>query len=230
MTLGLVVIAGSLAALGGEITYEALHKEPQYPASFSTLSSSSSAIARGIVRYKTRMAVETNKAMAAYGLLGVALGVVLGFAGGLAGGSRRASRDGAIAGGVLGGITGAGLSMAIVPLFFEFSDAMTALPLLFLTHAAIFAAIGAAGGAAMGWASGDRKVIVRCALGAVAGALVATLAVEVINIAAFGLARIFEPVPAKSVPRFVVHVVIALGTALGAVIAIRKKSRSVFPG
>ena len=223
ITVGSALIAGALAALGGELTYPAFHKEPQYPASFSSLSSSERAVARAVVRFNTRVAVETTKATAAYGLLGVALGVALGLAGGLAGRSRHVSLRGAVIGGVLGGIAGAGLSMVFVPLFFHLmAEAITALPLLFLTHAAIFAGVGAVGGAALGWESGDRRIILRCAVGGVVGALVATLAVEVINVAAFGVERIFEPVPAKSMARILVNLCVALGTAVGALLAGRR--------
>jgi hypothetical protein len=221
--VGSALIAGSLAALGGELTYHGLHKEPQYPASFSSLSSSERAVARAVVRFNTRVAVETTKATAAYGLLGVALGVALGLAGGLPGRSRHVSLRGAVIGGVLGGIAGAALSMAFVPLFFQLTaDAITALPLLLLTHAAIFAGIGAASGAALGWESGNRWVILKCAVGGVVGALVATLAIEVINVAAFGVMRIFEPVPAKSMARILVNLCVALGTAAGALLAGRR--------
>jgi hypothetical protein len=223
MTLGSGLIAGSLAAFGGELTYHAFHKEPQYPASLSSLGGSERAVARAVARFNTKVAVETTKATAAYGLLGMALGVVLGLVGGLAGRSRRVSLRGAVVGGLFGGLAGSGLSMALVPLFFQVSNSdITALPMLLLTHAAIFAGVGAAGGAALGWEWGDRKVIVRCMIGGVVGALVATLAVEVINVAAFGIMRIFEPVPAKSMPRLLVHLCVALGTALGAVLAGRK--------
>ena len=46
LTLGSGLIAGSLAAFGGELTNQAFHKEPQYPASFLSLGSSERAIAR----------------------------------------------------------------------------------------------------------------------------------------------------------------------------------------
>ena len=167
-----------------------LHKEPDYPASVSNLSSSERAVARAVVRFKTRMAAETNQAAAGYGLLGVALGVVLGVAGGLTGGSPRASQQGAIIGGILGGINGTALSVATVPLYFQFADAMTTAPLLLLTHAAIFSAVGAAAGAGLGWAWGGRNVLVRCMVGGIVGALVATVAVDVINVVAFGVMRI----------------------------------------
>jgi hypothetical protein len=222
ITLGSGLIAGLVASFGGELTYQALHKEPQYPASIDSLGSSERAIARAVVRYQTKSVVETNKATAAYGLLGVTLGLVLGVAGGLAGRARRPRLAGAAVGGVLGGVVGAGLSMLLVPRFFQLSDAQTALPLIFLTHAAIFAGIGAALGAAFGWEWGDRKIIVRSALGAIAGAVIATLVIEVINVAAFGISRIFEPVPSISLARFVVNLGVALGVTLGAVLAGRK--------
>jgi hypothetical protein len=220
--VGSGLIAGALAAVGGEFTYPALHKEPDYPAGLSTLGSSERAVARAVIRFKTRKSVQTNQATAAYGLLGVALGVVLGLAGGLTGGSRRASREGAVVGGVLGGIAGAGLSMVAVPLFFEISNSQTSAPLLLVTHAVIFAGVAAAAGAGLGRAWGDRKVIVRCVFGGIVGALVATVAVDVINVASSGVMRIFEPVPAETMPRVVVHLGIALAAALGAARAGRK--------
>ena len=210
VALGSGLFAGSLAAFGGELTYQALHKEPEYPASFASLSSSDRAIARGVVRFNTKVAVDTNKATAAYGLLGATLGVVLGLAGGLAGRFHRASLRGAAIGGLLGCVAGAALSMVLVPLFFQASDAITALPLLFVTQGAIFAGIGAASGAALGWEWGERKVIIRCAIGGAVGAMIGTLVALVLNIATFGIMRIFEPVPAQSLPRFVVHLCVAL--------------------
>ena len=223
VALGSGLLAGLLSAFCGELTFAALHKEPDYPASFTSLSSSERAVARAVVRYNTRMAVDTNKAMAAYGLLGVALGVAMGLAGGLAGPSRRADLRGALGGGVMGGIAGAALSMALVPLFFQLSDSgITSLPLLFATDAAIFAGVAAAASAALAWEWGDRKVIVRCMIGGVVGAVVATLVALVINVAAFGIMRIFEPVPAKSMARILVHVFVAVGAALGAVVGSRK--------
>ena len=198
--LGSGLFAGALAAIGGEITYPALHREPDYPARLSSLSSSERAVVRAVVRFKTRMAVVTNQATVAYGMLGVAVGVVLGLAGGLTVGSRRASQEGAVVGGISGAVAGAGLSMAAVPLFFEISDSMTSAPLLLLTHAVIFTGVGAAGGAGLGRAWGGRKVIVRCVLGGIMGAVLATIAVDVINVASSGVMRIFEPVPAERAP------------------------------
>jgi predicted tellurium resistance membrane protein TerC len=112
--------------------------------------------------------------------------------------------------------------MVAVPLFFEISNSQTSAPLLLVTHAAIFAGLGAAAGAGLVWAWGDRKVIVKCAAGGILGAVIATLLVDVINVASFGVMRIFEPVPAARGPRIVVHLGIALGIALFAARAGRK--------
>ena len=158
IALGLGLLAGTVSAFCGELTSQALHREPDYPASFTSLSSSERAVARAVVRYNTRVAVETNKAAAAFGLLGITLGVAMGLAGGLAGPSRRVSLKGALGGGVLGGLAGAGLSMALVPLFFQLSDSgIISLPLLLGTHAAIFAGVAAVGSGAMAWEWGDRN-------------------------------------------------------------------------
>ena len=209
--LGSGLVAGLLAAFAGELVYEKIHADPEYPASFDSLSGSERAIARAQVRFKTRAVVETNQAIAAYGMFGLALGVALGLTGALAAGSKPVSFAGALIGGVSGAFFGAGLSMALVPVFFDVSNSQTGLPLLFLTHLAIFAGVGAVGGLALGWSLGDRKVIVRCMIGGIVGALVGTFVFEVTNFVAFPNMRTFEPVPLKTIPRFIMHFGVAAG-------------------
>ena len=58
IALGSGLLAVPLSAFCGELTFAALHKEPDYPASFTSLSSSERAVARAVVRYNTRVAVE----------------------------------------------------------------------------------------------------------------------------------------------------------------------------
>ena len=170
----------------------------------------------------TRVAVETTKATAAYGLLGVALGVALGLAGGLAGRSRHVSLRGAVVGGVLGGIAGAGLSMVFVPLFFHLSEAHNRTASAFLDSCGDLRRRRRPPEARPGLGIGRSQDHFQMRDRRHRGSSVATLAVEVINVAAFGIWRIFEPVPAKSMARILVNLCVALGTAVGALLAGRK--------
>jgi hypothetical protein len=220
------LIAGLLAAAGGELTYGLFHAQPNYPANLSEMDGAEKTAVRSRVRFETRLLDETNKAAAAFGLLGVAVGVVLGLAAGLAGGSRPPNRTGAVVGGIVGGLAGAGLSLALVPRFLEAADAQTGLPLLFVTHVAIFGAIAAVGGFALGWGLGERRLIVRCMIGAVVGALVGTFVCDVINFVGFPLLRMYEPVSLKIVPRFILMIGVAGAIAFGAALAAGKRPQS----
>jgi hypothetical protein len=212
--LGSGLLAGVLAAFGGELIYEKIHVDPEYPATLDSLSGSERSIARAQVRFKTKVVVERNQAMAAYGMLGAALGVILGLTGALVAGSKPVNLAGALVGGVSGGLLGACVSMVLVPVFYDISNSQTGLPLLFLTHLVIFAGLGTAGGQALGWSSGDRKVIVRCMIGGIVGALVGTLVFEVTNFVAFPNLRTFEPVPVKTIPRLIMHLCVAAGAGV----------------
>ena len=170
------------------------------------MTGSERSIARAQVRFKTKVVVETQSGDG--GVWNARSGI-----GGRPGTHRcsgrrfrtRQSRGRSLIGGVSGCLVGAGLSMALVPVFYDASNSQTGLPLLFLTHLAIFAGIGAAGGLALGWSLGDRRVIVRCMIGGIVGALVGTLVFEVTNFVAFPNLRTFEPVPVKTIPRLIMH-------------------------
>ena len=82
--LGSGLVAGAMSTLGGELSYEKIHADPDYPASFESMSGSERAVARAQVRFKTKVVVETRQAAAALGMLGLALGIALGLTGALA--------------------------------------------------------------------------------------------------------------------------------------------------
>ena len=227
LSLGSGLLGGLLAGFVAELTYGAIHREPVYPALFDSMSGSERAAARARLRYETSLAVQQQQATAAYGMLGLALASVLGLTGGLAGGSKRAPLAGAVGGGILGGLAGAGLSMVLVPVFFELSGDYNRVLLLLLTHLAIFAGVGAIGGLAFGWGLGDRKAMIRCMFGGLVGALVGSFVSEVSNAVAFPLWHMYEPVPVKTRPRLLVHLWVAAGTAVGAGLAAGKLRRDV---
>ena len=222
MILGSGLTAGVLAAAAGELTYRVLYSEPEYPANVESKPATERSIARGVIRFEVKKSVGTNQAVAAYGLLGLAVGIILGIAGGLAAGSGKANLPAAVVGGILAGIAGAGLALVMVPRYFDSSEATTAPLWLLLAHAAIFGGIGAASGLALGWAWGGRAPIVRCVLGGIIGGVLGTIGVDIANVIGFGMGRIFEPVPAVSGARFVLSIGIALCVALGAALAGRK--------
>jgi hypothetical protein len=227
VSLAAGLIAGFLATAAGEPAYQAFHPDLQYPANFSALSTVEKTAVRSRVRFEARVADETNKAMAVFGLLGLATGVILGLAGGLAGGSGRSSLFGTVVGSVLGGLAGAGNSLALIPRFFESSNAQTGLPLLLLTHGAIFAGIGAAGGLALALSLGQPRLLIRSMIGGIIGALIGTFLSEVINFLAFPFLRMYEPVPLQTIPRLVLNLLVATGIALGAGLAAAKRRRAV---
>jgi hypothetical protein len=219
ITLGAGIIAGVLSGLGGEATSRAIPLRMELPANFASISGYQKvAVVAMIAGNATRVAVR-EKAAAAYGLLGVLLGIGLGLTGGWASGSMRSGWKGALVGGVAGGVAGAALSAVFVPIFFRFQDpdtdaATLGLLLLFFTHAAIFAGIGAASGLALGWGSGDRGTIGQALVGGLLGAIVGTFAFEVINSLLYPMVRTYEPVPTEPTPRMLLHLCVAVGTAV----------------
>jgi hypothetical protein len=219
ITLGVGIIAGVLSGLGGEATIGAIPLRIAYPANFASISGyQKDAVLASLAGHAMRIA-ERERAAAAYGLLGVLLGVGLGLTGGWASGSVRSGLKSALVGGVAGGVAGTALSAVFIPIFFRFQDPETdaatlGLLLLFFTHAGIFAGIGAASGLALGWGSGDRRTIGQALIGGLLGAVIGTFAYEVIISLLYPMVRTYEPVPTDPTPRKLLHLCVAVGTAV----------------
>jgi hypothetical protein len=213
LTLLAGLAAGLLSAFGGEKTFDAFAPEPHFPANYAGSSGYERATLRAQVNQNAKQVVDRKRAMAAFGLLGLLLGVSMGASGGLAGGSIRSGLLAGLVGGVSAAVVGVGLSAALVPVYFRWMDPTNALVLLFLTYSTIFAAVGAAAGMALGWGSRDWQMTSRCLLGGLLGSLVGTFAFQTINSLAFPLLGSFDPVPAERIPRLVLHLCVAIGTA-----------------
>jgi hypothetical protein len=112
------------------------------------------------------------------------------------------------------------MSAVLVPLFFHLLDPAQGISLLFWTHAGIFAGIGAAGGLALGWGLGDWRTVVGCLIGGLIGSFAGVFAFEALNSLAFPLVPTFVPVPAERIPRLLVHLCVAMGTAAVAGLAV----------
>jgi hypothetical protein len=90
---------------------------------------------------------------------------------------------------------------------------------LFITHAAIFVALGAASGFALGLGLGDRSALARAVFGGLLGALAGTFAFETANAVAFPLVRTFEVVPSEWLHRCIMYLCVAVCTGLMAGLA-----------
>jgi hypothetical protein len=94
-----------------------------------------------------------------------------------------------------------------------------------LFHAGIGAGIGAATGIALGWGLGDRGSLGRALIGGLFGALAGVFLFETINSLTFPLMPAESPLPAESLPRLVMHLAVAGGTAFLAGLAAGAQSR-----
>jgi hypothetical protein len=211
--------AGSLSAIGGEKTSGAFTLDPHFPASYASASGYDRAAIRADVNRIAQQVFEMKKGAAAYGLLGLLVGAAMGASGGLARGSIRSGLGGTLIGCVSGAALGAGCSVLVIPIYYRLMNPARGFIMLFMTYAVIFTGVGAASGLALGWGLNDRKLIVRCVIGGLVGSLLGTFAFEAANSLAFPLMETFEPVPAELIPRIVVHLSVATGTAVFAGLA-----------
>jgi hypothetical protein len=139
----------------------------------------------------------TLEATIAFGALGAVLGLTLGLAGGFARGSAPAAWRAAMVGSILGGAAGAGMSWALLPIYFRILDPDHGdLILAIGIQGGIWPVIGAAGGTAFGIGLGDRSRAVRALLGGLLGALAGVLVYEMVGAVMFPLDKTSNPLSA----------------------------------
>jgi hypothetical protein len=166
-------------------------------------------------------ATETLEASLAFGSLGAVLGLTLGLAGGSARGSARAALIAAIVGSILGGAAGAGMSRALLPIYFRILDPDHGdLTLAILIQGGIWPVIGAAGGAAFGIGLGERGRAVVPLLGGLLGAVAGLLVYEIVGALVFPLDKTSNPLSAtwgtRLFARLAVTTLASAGAARGA--------------
>jgi hypothetical protein len=162
-------------------------------------------------------AAATLEASFAFGALGAVLGLTLGLAGGFARGSARAAWIAAIVGPILGGAAGAGISRALLPIYFRILDPDHGdLILAILIQGGIWPVIGAAGGAAFGIGLGDRGRAVRASLGGLLGALAGVLVYEMVGAVVFPLEGTSSPLSATWGTRLFARLALTTSASAGA--------------
>ena len=187
LTLGAGVVSGLIAWAAGEAASGLFRPESErvFPVNYKAMGGYQKQAALSMVEGEALRVADRKKAAARFGLLGLVLGVGLGLVGGLAGGSRWTAARGAIVGALAGAAAGAGLSWAAIPLFFRFQSPESGLGVLFMTHAAIFVAVGATSGLALGLGLGDRSAVGRALFGGLLGGFLGTIALETVISLAF---------------------------------------------
>jgi hypothetical protein len=157
--------------------------------------------------------------------MGGMLGLAMGAAGGAARRSVWAGAGAAAVGILLGTIAAGGLSLLLVPVFFNKYDPQSgdlALPLL--THGAIWSAVGSVGGLAFGLGLGGRNRWPTAFLGGLLGAAVATVVYEVIGAVAFPSDHTDFPLASAVPARGMAQLLVAVFSAVGAAFALRQSA------
>jgi hypothetical protein len=168
---------------------------------------------------------------AAFAATGGLLGIALGLAGGA---SRRSVGSAASAGStglLLGAIGGAGVARLALPIIYSRLDPQASdLMLPMLAHEVLWSVAGVAGGLAFGLGAGGKGRWLRTALGGFIGAAMAVVVYEFAGALGFPTHRTHLPLAGSPEARALAQLLVALGTAIGAVLAADEpKARRVSP-
>ena len=174
------------------------------------------------VSFESQQAAVRLTSTKAFGILGGLTGLLLGLVGGATAGSARRA---ALAGGVglaVGGLLGAGVTWATLPAFERGRAADTGdLLASLLMHGAFWIPIGAAGGLALGLGRRDR--IASAMVGGALGALVGTVAYELIGGMVFPMAETGAPISLTATTRLLGRLLVPTLAAVGATLALTRR-------
>lgn len=157
---------------------------------------------------------------AAFGAMGGILGLAFGMAGGAVRRSVRAAGKAGAVGLLAGSAVAAGVARAVLPVCYMRVDPQShdlLIPLLY--HEALWSLAGAVGGLAFGLGTGGRGLWVKTAFGGWVGAAFATAVYEVVGAIAFPTHQAQYPLPGSPTTRALAPVLVALGAAIGMVLA-----------
>ena len=160
------------------------------------------------------VAVTRNGAVA-FGLLGACLGGFLGIAGGLAQRSASALVVAGLVGSILGLALATGASLALIPFFLKTMPVHPEYDLVLpmIMHASIWGLTGAAAGLAFAVGLGEPRLIGRALATGFVGAVLGTIAFELIGAAVFPLASTGEPISTTWPTRLLARLLVTLVTA-----------------
>jgi len=158
-----------------------------------------------------------------FGMMGGLIGMAFGLAGG---GWRRSVRAAGMAGAVgllAGSVAVAGVAWVVLPFVYTRLDPQShdlGTPLLY--HEILWSIAGAVGGGAFGLGAGGRRLWVRTAFGGWVGAALAIVVYELVGALAFPTHQTQAPVADSPETRAMAWVLVALGAAVGMVMAAKE--------
>ena len=202
------LLAGLLAFAIGEAIYEMIPAEKVQQDLMGTKIWTAN-------RATSTEAARRNGALT-FGVLGLCLGTCLGMAGGLARRSPSGAVTGALLGAVLGLALGAGVSWASISWFImtRMDHIDYDLIISLMMHGLIWSLLGASAGLAFAVGLGEPWLCGRCLTAGFAGAVLGTVAFELIGAVAFPMAETDEPISETWATRLMARLLVTVGTAL----------------
>jgi hypothetical protein len=168
-----------------------------------------------------------HSAVLTYTAMGAFLGLAMGLAGGLDRRSVAVSARGAIVGLVAGSAGTAAVGFVVVSNFFKMHDPQSGdLLLPLISHGAIWSTIGMIGGLALGLGLADLARWKATLVGGLVGAAAATIIYEFVGALFFASNKTDLPVSSSIVTRALAQFLVAVFTAVGAVLASRSSPTS----
>jgi hypothetical protein len=213
-TWAIVLMAGVVAGVGSRLATEGVLKayEPSLRPRMKPIPTLEDA--------RQVWLAQVASGTAAFGAMGGLLGLVFG----LAGGASRRSVQAACMAGAVGLVAGsavvAGVARAVLPVIYMRLDPQShdlLIPLVY--HEGLWSIAGALGGLAFGIGAGGRGLWKRTAIGGWVGAALATVAYELVGALAFPTHQAQYPLPGSSQTRALAHFLVAIGAAIGMVVA-----------
>jgi hypothetical protein len=208
----LVVLGGLLAGLVsfgiGEAVYEII---PTGKVEVNLMGTKTMTVDRG-----TSMVADARNGALTFAVLGLCLGGCLGLAGGLARRSTSGALTGGMVGSTLGIALGAGVSLALLARFISMRYNYFEYDLLIslLMHGLIWGLLGAAAGLAYAVGLGELRLSGRAVTAGLVGAVLGTVAFELIGAVFFNAAETDEPISETWQTRLMARLLVTVATAL----------------
>jgi hypothetical protein len=201
------VLAGLIAFGVGEATYKLIPAKVMAVPTMGTIVYAPTAA--------TQAVADVRNATIAFGALGLCLGGCLGIAGSLARRPPGAMLTAGLLGSILAAALGAGVSLPLLPRFMNarisYSD--YELMISMIMHGLPWGLVGAAGGLAFAVGLGERRLIVRALTAGCAGAVLGTIAFDLVGAALFPFGDTGEPIAPNWPARLLARLLVTVATA-----------------